>query len=147
MDEIQAKVIPSVGQALDRIGLIYMQFLNSHNKAERVTLLSDLHKASIDAQRLSKQVIELFGQKVIDGPMPSVNPRFALRVGEAIGGSLHGAVLNLDQLYRNFVMPATSEQNDKKIQLLYQMHIVCKDLAELALITSAEPEKNLVEIN
>ena len=61
---------------------------------------------------------------------------------------IHGAYLQLTQLGKKFVWPSTKtdmELAEEKIQILFQIYIVCNNIAELALITDSEPEKGLIQ--
>jgi hypothetical protein len=159
-------VMPDVGNALDNITFTYTQFLNSADKVERLKLLGNLRLAAIDCQNKCKALIEFFGGNVFAGPLPSINKGLADRVQYSIkyaqpgldvgkDNYLHGALLSLTQLAKYFVgiapklvAPQEITREEKAfevVQYLFNMHNVCDDIAELCLITQAEPEKKLVD--
>lgn len=158
-------VMPDVGNALDNVAMTYTQFFNSADKVDRIRLLGLLRLAAIDCQQKCKALIEFFGGNVFGGPLPGVNKELDARIqysikyaqpGLDLGENtyLHGAFLALTQLAKYFVgitptLVAPTKSREEKalevIQYLFQMHNVCDDIAELCLITKAEPEKKLVD--
>lgn len=146
-ERLRIKTMPDVGKALDDIGNTYTRFMNSESKSERIGLLNDLRNASIDCERKSLALIEAFGGQVFDNPLPAINKNISASVNRSINGSLHGAYLNLSQIAKKFVYPSKAPPQqllEEKIQLLFQMHVICKDVADLCLLTDAEPEKKLI---
>jgi len=158
-------VMPDVGNALDNVAMTYTQFFNSADKVDRIRLLGLLRLAAIDCQQKCKALIEFFGGNVFSGPLPSINKELEARVQYSVkyaqpgldlgeNNYLHGAFLALTQLAKYFVgitpmLVAPQKSREEKalevIQYLFQMHNVCNDIAELCLITTAEPEKKLVD--
>lgn len=145
-DRMRIKVMPDLGMTLDNLCNTYTAFFNSHDKAERIKLLNDMRNAAIDCERKSKVLLEMFGGHVIEGPLPAINLDLSRRVQNSINSSLHGAYLNLTQLGKQFIWPSNKSGLDlamEKVQILFQIHTVAVDIADLCLITSAEPEKGL----
>jgi hypothetical protein len=158
-------VMPQLGMSMDNLCNTYVQFFNSTDKVERIRLLNSLRLAALDAQVKAKQLIEFFGGNVFEGPLPTVDKQLDKRVQYAIKYSqpgldvgesmyLHGAYLQLTQLGKRFVgikpTPFLTQKGKEElalevIQYLFQMHNVCNDIAELCLITKAEPDKKLEE--
>jgi len=147
-------VMPVVGGALDNVANTYVQFFNSFDKVERQKLLGNLHLAAVDCANKSKALIEFFGGQVLHDPLPAISLDLSTRVRKSIDGNLHGAYLNLTQLAKRFVgihanpfvqpeKKHPQEMAQELVQFLFQIFIVSNDIAELALITSAEPEKGL----
>ena len=148
-------VMPDMGGALDNLANTYVQFFNSFDKVERMKLLGNLRLAAIDCSQKSKTLIEFFGGHVLHDPLPAISLDLSNRVQKSMDGNLHGAYLNLTQLAKRFVgihanpfvQPAQKPKEEmalELVQFLFQIHIVSNDIAELALITSAEPEKGLI---
>lgn len=158
-------VMPDVGMALDNVASTYVTFFNSADRTERIKLLGSLRLAAIDCQQKCGALIQFMGGNVFEGPLPGVNKALDARVqysikyaqpGLDLGESsyLHGAYLALTQVAKYFVgitptlvstQKTPQEKSLEVIQYLFQMHNVCNDLAELCLITKAEPEKKLVD--
>jgi hypothetical protein len=149
-------VMPDVGGALDNLANTYVQFFNSFDKVERLKLLGNLRLAAIDCAYKTKTLIEFFGGEVLENPLPSISLDLSRRVEKSIDGNLHGAYLNLTQLAKRFVGIHANPfvQPEKKhpqemaqdlVQFLFQIYIVSNHIAELSIITSAEPEKGLIQ--
>lgn len=157
--------MPNLGFALDYICLTYCQFFNSQDKVERLKLLGSMRLAAIDGAAKAKTLIEVFEGTVYEGSLPSIDKGLARRVQYAMKYSqpgfdvgedkyLHGAYLQLTQLGKLFVgihgtltpTQKTQEQIKAEItQYLFQIFVVCNDIAELTLLTNAEPEKQLAD--
>jgi hypothetical protein len=157
--------MPNLGVALDNLCNTYVQFFNSNDKTERIKLLGSLRLAAIDCQNKAKILIEMFDGTVFEGPLPGVNAALHQRVQYAVKYSqpgldvgqnnyIHGAYLQLTQLAKGAVgikpvlNPTPKEKDELKkevCQYMFEVLTICKDIQELCLITSAEPEKGLVQ--
>lgn len=149
-------VMPNLGESIDTLCSTYASFHNSDEKTKRVQLLRDLRNASVDCQKKCKLVIEMLGGSLFEGALPSMDPELAKRVKERAGDELCTAYQTLALLGKNFVGIYTGarafqpiakneqETTQERIQLLFQMHVVAGDIAELSLITSPEPRKFLI---
>jgi hypothetical protein len=139
--------LTTVGAALDNLGNSYQLFLTADNKKDKVKYLWSIRLAAIDVHKGTQAMLEYMTGKLM-GADPRINPNLTERVNKT-SVNIHMQVLNLDQLFRHFIMPApendtrTMEQQvAQKVQFLYQIHNLSADIAEAALVTSAEPDKN-----
>lgn len=157
--------MPNLGVSLDNLCNTYVQFFNSSDKTERIKLLGSLRLAGADCQNKAKILIHIFDGDVLEGPLPDINAGLHQRVQYAVKYSqpgldvgenkyIHGAYLQLTQLAKRAVgivptlnpTPKEKEQLKKEMcQYLFEIFSICKDIQELSLLTSAEPERDLIQ--
>lgn len=138
--------VPTIGISLDHLLISYQIFLSSDKKTEKLQRLADIAHAATNIFRASKIVLESLSSKII-GPDPAINPIIAQAVKASVQKDLHMQILNLQQLAILFMDETRSKESPEqemirdKIQLLYQIHYLSKDIAENALVTNAEPDR------
>jgi hypothetical protein len=149
-------VMPDLGNSIDNVCLTYTLFHNSNDRTQRAKLLRELHVAADECQKNCKTVIEFLGGNLFEGALPNVNKELSKRVRERAGDDLYGAYNTLTLLGKNLVgihtgvraiqpIVLTDQQKAyERIQLLFQMHIVCADITELSLITDPNPPKLII---
>jgi hypothetical protein len=138
MLSLEEKLFPSLGMQLDNLGNTYVQFINSDKKVQRLALLSSMRLIALDVHSLSRSILEALTSK-LDTPDPEINLGLKQRVATVTGGNIHFQILNLDHLVKTF----TTESNVRnKIQYLYRIYELASNIADVALITSAEPDDN-----
>jgi hypothetical protein len=146
-------LLPNFGTTIDNVCGTYVQFHNSKDKSQRVKLLRELRIAAKECQKHCMSVIEFLGGNVFEGATPSINTELTKRVRAKAGDQLYTAYQTLALLGKNLVgintsmraVQANTKTEEEKayevIQLLFQMHIVAADIAEISQITDPEPSK------
>lgn len=142
------EIIPMLGLSLDNLMLNYQLFISSDNKLEKIKRLHDVQLSAIDIYRGTKQLISLMSNKLI-GTGPKVEAILNNAVKSVTGNNIHMQILNLNHLATAFMVgekpPSGIPEQEwvqEKLQLLYQMNRLSNDIAEIAVITNAEPDKD-----
>lgn len=141
------ELMPTVGLALDKIMISYQMFISADKKRDKIVRLREIQMAAIDIYRGTKQLIALLDGKLI-ASAPRIAHELAAAIRSVTGENIHQQILNLNHLALSFMAgeePEGQEAKQKwisdKLQILYEMNNLSNDIAETAVITSAEPDK------
>lgn len=114
-------------QHYNRLCELHHQFTNSASKKHRLELLNDLRNVAIDFQHAITNLIA-----------PAIIPaRLIDNVQDKTKATLTSQYLNMTQLFQGFFHDQSPKIKTMRLTALYYL---LSDLAELALLTSAEPE-------
>lgn len=147
MNNIQEIIQATIGSALDNLGNSYQIFLSSASKKEKIQALWQIRLSAIDVHKISQKILENLTGKLI-GPDPKINIGLSKAIQNVTRGNIHMQILNLDHLIKKFVMEAPNderpeeEKKQEKIQYLYEIYNLSAEIADTALVTTTEPDKN-----